>query len=79
MIKYIRYGFFIIGVFLCGLFVSYYFGYCQGKVIGPGRAYGRTRHRRMRRLHNNKTIAIVNLDEGTQWQGEQGKLRRPVN
>ena len=71
MIKYIRYGFFIIGVFLCGLFVSYYFGYCQGKGIGPGESLWQDTAQEDAKITYNKTIAIVNLDEGTQWQGEQ--------
>lgn len=71
MIKRIKYGFFIAGLLLCCLFAGYYFGYCQGKGIVPEEALRQSTTEEDIKITYNKTIAIVNLDEGTKQQGEQ--------
>lgn len=71
MVKYIKHGFFIAGLFLCCLFASYYFGYCQGKGIGPEEGLWQNTEQEDTKITYNKTIAIVNLDEGIQQQGER--------
>lgn len=71
MIKRIKYGFFIAGLLLCCLFAGYYFGYCRGKGIVPEEALRQSTTEEDIKITYNKTIAIVNLDEGTKQQGEQ--------
>lgn len=71
MVKYIKHGFFIAGLLLCCLFASYYFGYCQGKGIGPEEGLWQNTGQEDTKIIYNKTIAIVNLDEGIQQEGER--------
>lgn len=71
MIRRMKYGFLIAGLLLCCLFAGYYFGYCQGKGIGPGAALRQSTGQEEEKITYNKTIAIVNLDEGIQLQGKQ--------
>ena len=71
MIRNIKYGFFIAGLLLCCLFAGYYFGYCRGKGIVPEEVLQQSAEQEEEKIAYNKTIAIVNLDEGIQQQGEQ--------
>lgn len=71
MIKRIKYGFFIAGLLLCCLFAGYYFGYCRGKGIVPEEALRQSAGKEDIKITYNKTIAIVNLDEGIQQEEEQ--------
>lgn len=71
MIRRMKYGFLIVGLLLCCLFAGYYFGYCQGKGIVPGEALRQSTGQEEEKITYNKTIAIVNLDEGIQLQGKQ--------
>lgn len=69
--KRIQYGFLAAGLLLCCLFAGYYFGYCQGKGIVPEDALRQNARQEEEKITYNKTIAIVNLDEGIQLQGKQ--------
>lgn len=71
MIRRMKYGFLIAGLLLCCLFAGYYFGYCQGKGIVPGAALRQSTGQEEEIITYNKTIAIVNLDEGIQLQEKQ--------
>lgn len=71
MIRRIKYGLFLTGLLFCCLFSGYYFGYCQGKGIGPEEVLLRNTDPEITKIAYNRTIAIVNLDEGTQQGGQE--------
>lgn len=62
--KELKYGAFIFCLVLCCVFTGYYLGYCEANDITISEALAEGAVKQEQEIAYNKTIAIVNMDEG---------------
>lgn len=63
--KELKYISFLFGLTLCCMFMGYYLGYCDANSITVSQALAEGTMEKEKETAYNKTIAVVNMDEGT--------------